>query len=829
MRLVLFGVLLCGMSGRLLAQYRERFPLPASAVPAALGVNIHFTDPQPGELEQIHAAGFRWVRMDFFWHQIEREKGKYDFAPYDRLMAALEKQGIRPIFILDYGNGLYEQGPPTKPESRAAFTRFVAAAMERFKNRGIVWEMWNEPNLAQFWQPRPNPGDYIALATEVGKTIRRIAPNEWYIGPATSGVDLAFLERCFQGGLLRYWDAVSVHPYRTVEPETVLPEYQKLRTLIARYAPKGKTIPLLNGEWGYSEKYPGLNLDKQSKFLPRQILTSLAAGLKINIWYDWRDDGTDPNEIEHHFGTIYNDGQPKPTYRAAQTLARILDGFQFHRRLRLDSPNDHCLVFSKGTEVRLVAWTTERAPHEARIPASPGRVRVVDYLGIETQAIAEPEAIRYALPNPPLPSASVGQRKQTEQKHSARIALLKRHSASVTTSGLRLILTDAPRYLIAEGENALWARMASAPTLPAEISQVDALTRHLETFKQQAPLCRLVVEGRTNPYSDLSPRLPGALEYILGQGEWEALTFRRGEADAGRGETPVALRATFLFGKEGAFQQELHFRAPHPLRVTLLPRLADRLPVQIQNRSDRAFEGQVRLTVNGTALTKQARVSGNQEAMVYFDLPKDAGGRYSARVTLVERRYVALKTPLLTFVMLEDFGQFVERAPLSGDYVVLPDGDSKVKSEIQTEVAPPPPGLPGSGGKAVQIAYDFAPGWKFLRFAVQGKAAETLTDTPSALGMWIHGDGSGDMLRARFVDSTGQTFQPDYGPIDWKGWRFVTFSLRGEGGRWGGADDGIVHYPIRLDSPLLIDSPGGRGGKGKVYVTGLTLIYGQYP
>ena len=39
--------------------------LPAAAVPEGLGVNIHFTDPRPGEMEMLAAAGFRWVRMDF--------------------------------------------------------------------------------------------------------------------------------------------------------------------------------------------------------------------------------------------------------------------------------------------------------------------------------------------------------------------------------------------------------------------------------------------------------------------------------------------------------------------------------------------------------------------------------------------------------------------------------------------------------------------------------------------------------------------------------------------------------------------------------------------
>ena len=60
-----------------------------------LGVNIHFTDPQPGEMKMIAAAGFRWVRMDFKWDATERERGHYDFSAYDRLMQSLDQFKLR--------------------------------------------------------------------------------------------------------------------------------------------------------------------------------------------------------------------------------------------------------------------------------------------------------------------------------------------------------------------------------------------------------------------------------------------------------------------------------------------------------------------------------------------------------------------------------------------------------------------------------------------------------------------------------------------------------------------------------------------------------------
>src|SRR5436309_12476331 len=92
----LLGLLLAGAS----AAAAEPFPPPS--IPDALGVNIHFTDPKPGEMEMLSSAGFRWVRMDLNWGGTERAKGEYDFSAFDRLMTALEKHGVRAFFILDY-------------------------------------------------------------------------------------------------------------------------------------------------------------------------------------------------------------------------------------------------------------------------------------------------------------------------------------------------------------------------------------------------------------------------------------------------------------------------------------------------------------------------------------------------------------------------------------------------------------------------------------------------------------------------------------------------------------------------------------------------------
>jgi len=384
-----FGGILSGAA--LSSKGQERFP--PLVVPQGFGVNIHFTDARPGEMEMLAASGVKWIRMDFAWGATERKRGEYDFSAYERLMNSLEKHGIRALFILDYGNPLYDDGlAPHTDEGRQAFARWAAAAAKHFRGKGILWEMYNEPNIG-FWKPKPNVQDYIKLALEVGKALRQEAPEELYIGPATSQIDLKFLEACFQGGLLEYWDAVSVHPYRQTPPETVLPEYEKLRQLIDKYAPAGKKIPIISGEWGYSAVWKNYDETRQGKYLPRQWLINISAGIPVSIWYDWHDDGPDPKEPEHHFGIVahsYHAGRdpvydPKPAYRAAQTLSRVLQGFRFVKTLQaegVDGVPCWAILFEKDNRPAVAAWCQEDGRTvTVRLPIPRGRYHVTDWLG----------------------------------------------------------------------------------------------------------------------------------------------------------------------------------------------------------------------------------------------------------------------------------------------------------------------------------------------------------------------------------------------------------------------------------------------------------------
>ncbi|MCX6362090.1 MAG: cellulase family glycosylhydrolase [Armatimonadetes bacterium] len=755
--------------------------LPSGPLPDGLGVNIHFTDPRPGEMKMMAEAGVTWVRMDFDWNQVEFEKGKYRFDAYDRLMTALKPHGIRPIFILDYVHRFYDDAQsPHSDEAVAAFAAFAAASAKHFVGQGVVWEMYNEPNILPFWRPKPNVRDYIRLATAVGEAIRKATPKETYIGPATSGIDYGFLEACFAGGLLKYWDAVSVHPYRPMPPETAAGDYSRLRAMIARRAPRGKRIPIISGEWGYSSIAGSVNPAVQARYLARQWLTNVSCGVPLSIWYDWHDDGPDPKEPEHHFGTVLNEYHadrdpvydPKPAYLAARQLTSFLRGHRFNKRLQVGGADNYILLFNKGRDVRVVAWTTSTEPRQVTLPASPGSLEVTDHLGRRLDDV------------------------------------------QATGPGAELRLTDAPLYIRPSGRNRVLSVAADWETLGDEWP-----TGYAPRVQVGATIRNGGAEGVTLGVRGSAVALaPGASHRVAA------------DVDLQRSEMGPEVRLSLSVDGSAPLVQSTKVVVTNPLVASVEPPRGGKVAFTLADPGGNGFTGSALVTVEVPAapprtFQRSIKVKGGSDA-VRWVIPAELGVAGQLRVTAevrdkAGRRVLAMPPvayrPVVAWkVGVNDVSKWI---------AVLPDGDAKVSSEqTLSVVAASGPDAPSEA--AVQLKYRFASGWKFVCVRTLAESERGIEGKPKAMGAWVHGDGQANQCRARFVDATSQTFQPDGETISWTGWRWVVFPMDGaRSGRWGGADDGVIHYPIRWDSLFLLDSPGGRATQGQVLIAGPTLIY----
>lgn len=343
-------------------------------IPNGFGVSIHFTGEKI-DIDLIRDAGFKIVRKDIFWNHVEREKQLFNFAGYDQLTQSLIKNGIRPYYILDYSNSLYEKNRSVvTKEGQDAFVRYVSKVTSRYKGKGVIWEIWNEPNIGKFWNPQPNFDEYLNLVKRVSKTIKENDSSGIVVAPALAGLNdesLKWLEELLKKGFLNYIDALSVHPYRSQTPETVIVDYQKLRILLSKYS--SKDITILSGEWGYSTAQgPGtanMNEYTQANYLVRMFLINLLSDIPISIWYDWKNDGIDLSNREHNFGIVQNDIKvTKKAYLAVNVLNHKLSKYQLISRIDVGNPNDYILHFkNKDNGNILVCWTS-KDKHTVTVP-----------------------------------------------------------------------------------------------------------------------------------------------------------------------------------------------------------------------------------------------------------------------------------------------------------------------------------------------------------------------------------------------------------------------------------------------------------------------------
>jgi hypothetical protein len=243
--------------------------------------------------------GFTIGRMDLLWHWVEKRRGVYDFTFYDQVYNYMTANGIKPVFILCYNNALYSGTSNTQvgvstQANRDAFTRFAAAAAARYKGKGIIWEVWNEPDIAQFWGPSPSATNYAALAVATTNAMRQADPNAYIASAGISHMlwDQNFVQSAMQAGMLRNMNAFAVHGYNYLNPPQIIEQqeaqYAKFRQWMSQYN-GGKVLPIINTEFGaklsWQQKVSSNPMDYAAKQNVRYNLDNYFSGVYLSAVY----------------------------------------------------------------------------------------------------------------------------------------------------------------------------------------------------------------------------------------------------------------------------------------------------------------------------------------------------------------------------------------------------------------------------------------------------------------------------------------------------------------------------------------------------------------
>ncbi len=148
------------------------------------------------------------------WNEVERAPPSggdhhFDFSRFDATIAALARSRLRAAALLigvpAWARGLRGLicGDRAPPSSAAEFAVYAGAIVDRYGRGGSFWrqhrrleylpirqfEVWNEPNLLDYWCPAINPREYADLFVAAAGRIHRSDPRATVVfGGLASGV-----------------------------------------------------------------------------------------------------------------------------------------------------------------------------------------------------------------------------------------------------------------------------------------------------------------------------------------------------------------------------------------------------------------------------------------------------------------------------------------------------------------------------------------------------------------------------------------------------------------------------------------------------------------
>ncbi len=305
-------------------------------------------------LDSERAMGVQIVRFDVNWPSIQAGgPTSYNWAPFDAVVQGLKSRGMDALGVIAYTPawarpaGTSDKHAPTNVSD---YANFCEATARHFAPLGVHnWEVWNEPNISGFFQPRPDVAKYTAMLKACYSRIKAVDPSATVItggnSPAgsynapcatacTNINPVNFLEGIYANGGAGYFDALAHHPYSfPAKPSTVAnwsAWYQmagtspSLRSLMIAHGDGAKKIWAT--EWGAPTNGPAGSGFVSEAEQASQVTEAFAL-FRSYSWagplfvHDFQDDGTSTTTREHFFGLIRYDWSQKPSYAAFRAAA----------------------------------------------------------------------------------------------------------------------------------------------------------------------------------------------------------------------------------------------------------------------------------------------------------------------------------------------------------------------------------------------------------------------------------------------------------------------------------------------------------------------------
>jgi hypothetical protein len=300
------------------------------------------------------ASGVGVLRQDFDWATIERSPGHYNFSAYDWWVAAVASKRIRILAVLFGGSPFYapKSGASTNaPTDRAAYGRYAAAVVARYGRNGSFWrehpavpylpirdwQVWNEPNLHQYWLPRPSPKGYTKLLKAGYKAIKAVDRRANVV---TAGIPdsrlhdairfKSFVRKMYRAGAKKYFDTLAYNAYAP-RARGVISLVRQARRLMNKYRDRRGKLWLTEVGWGTSGPRHRYNIGfgRQAREIKKLLrgLYKVRKRYRVRglIYFGWQDRPAYPPAFKDmwglHTGLFTREGVAKRGYKSFASVA----------------------------------------------------------------------------------------------------------------------------------------------------------------------------------------------------------------------------------------------------------------------------------------------------------------------------------------------------------------------------------------------------------------------------------------------------------------------------------------------------------------------------
>jgi hypothetical protein len=350
--------------------------------PTRLTFGMHVSQLAADAWPSVSVGTFRIWNGDSTWGALEPRPGEWNFARLDARVEQARARGASVLLVLSHPPGWASSRPdlqgyngsPAPPRDIAQWRNYVATVAARYAGRIEAYEIWNEPNLAQFFVGSPQQlGELTRVAADAINSVdsRALVVSAGF--SARTGGAESYFRAYVASGIASAVDVVGIHiyPYPGNGPESMVGLAQRFRSIANGAGLSGK--PMWNTEIGYGRSPDYLVSESAAASLVlRTYLVLPAAGLVRNYWYMWDD---------REFVGLYMVGADRRSPTAAayrfEEAQRWLSGAQ------LDSCRESgglwvcTLVHTDGPTVS-IAWSTS-GEHALAVP--PGATIAYDFGG----------------------------------------------------------------------------------------------------------------------------------------------------------------------------------------------------------------------------------------------------------------------------------------------------------------------------------------------------------------------------------------------------------------------------------------------------------------